>query len=127
MAPADASEVDALLAIRDATFTGCDWAMKAGYGWLDLHMHRDPQICMGITVEDGHVVEINLHAHMCTMRGVLPPVFRSFTLLRDLRIYDHQEALTGPIPPLSAFSKLEWCLLHRNGFTGTLPCSFPES
>ena len=51
-----ASDVDALLAIRDA-ITG----LEKLRGWSDLSTHRDPRKCEGVTVKGGRVTKLNLH------------------------------------------------------------------
>ena len=71
----------------------------------------------GVASGTGRVYRIHLADH--GLAGVLPAGITALDALERLTLRDND--LGGDIPDLSDLDNLEWLVLHRNAFTGSLP------
>ena len=106
-----AKDCEVLLAVRDSL---------AGIRKTHLNWSADIPISDwdGVTVSNGRVTELDLHAQH--LRGTIPPGLVQLSELKGLSLYGN--ALTGAIPPeLGQLSHLENLSLYGNALTGTIP------
>ncbi len=112
-----AGECQALNALYNQT-GGDQWTNNTN--WLTTGPASDRY---GITVDGGHVTEIDLSFNNLT--GTFPTdlVHHFLESLVNLESLDLQRNhLTGPVPPeLGNMTSLEWIYLNRNDFTGEIP------
>ena len=112
-----AGECQALNALYNTTGGG-QWTDNSN--WLTSGPASDR---FGITVEGGHVTEIDLAFNNLT--GTFPTdlVHHFLESLVNLETLDlHFNNLTGTIPPeLGNMTSLEWIYLNQNDFTGEIP------
>ena len=104
---------EALLALRESTnFTS--WKEKAKAGWLDLETFTESGqlgACRGVTVDDGHVVKLDLRdsglTGLCvSIHNMFPvmPLFNEFLLVK----VKHQKSWDN------SFHSAHWLFLGTN-------------
>jgi Leucine Rich repeats (2 copies)/Leucine Rich Repeat len=116
------SECEALKALYISA-VGDNWLFPYGsthtlthvYGWTTT---SPVEGWYGVTVEEGHVTEIDLDGSY--MEGTIPPDLEDLVFLRKLDFNDNN--LGGNIPAeLGNLGNLEFLGLYRNDLTGQIP------
>ncbi len=106
-----ASEYNALLDLYDAS-SGFSWANKSG--WLDA----EAASWYGVTVTEGHVVEINLDQNKLT--GTMSGDLDNLSQLQSLDLGNNE--LSGSIPGiLGNLTQLQYLDLNNNELSGSIP------
>ncbi|HLP61569.1 MAG TPA: hypothetical protein VK186_22200 [Candidatus Deferrimicrobium sp.] len=120
-----ALEREALINFYNST-NGDQWVIKSGWKTPPLHtdgfaMPGTEGSWYGITVQDDHVIQINLEWNQLTsIMGVIPPAIGNLGNLRLLRLEGFQ--LTGNIPPeIGNLGNLQTLILDLNDLNGSIP------
>ena len=109
-------EYQALIKLYDGT-AGQGWDVQWNLSKNDVHEGK----WYGVTVEDGHIVELRLPNNY--LRGTIPDEIGTLTKLRVLDL--SKNALSGSFPVLLAsLTELTDIYLNNNTFTGKIPKSF---
>lgn len=113
------SERDALTAFYNST-GGSNWSLfpNMGRAWEINNPDSDVSGWYGITVQDGHVVGIDLFRSR--LSGTIPPQISQLTELKNLKISNNN--IAGGIPPeLCTLNNLETLVLIGDNLQGSIP------
>jgi Leucine-rich repeat (LRR) protein len=113
------SERAALVAFYNST-NGQNWSLlpNMGRAWEVNNPTSDVSGWYGVTVENGHVVALNLFRSR--LSGIIPDEIRQLTQLKNLKITNN--SITGEIPSgLCTLTNLETLELFGNYIQGSIP------
>jgi len=119
---------NALKALFEST-DGDNWTNKGSWTWMIKNPTSPPgscnlQLLEGIDLENGRVVQIDLHEN--NLIGIIPPEIGNLTFLKRLYL-DGQggsNQLTGTIPPeIGNLTQLQRLYLSYNQLIGEIPNS----
>ena len=115
-------EYEALVAIYNA-LNGPKWGNNAMV-WDISSNNLHTSVWPGVTIEDGHVVGLNLY-QAYYKQGVIPKEIGNLTMLRTLNLDRYSSYITGKLPDeIGNLVNLETFSIANNSLSAEIPTSF---